>query len=383
MVGVLGHRQVGKTTLLGRVASAYHVLDTKQEHAEASHDPGLYIKKRAGKLVALDECQLVPELFPALKEWVRTHRRPGQFLMSGSVRFTSRDAIQESLTGRIMNLELLPFSVSELEGLPLPDVCPKAIAEVDLSSFMKRSLAKKVPKKQLQVIESYLIKGGLPGVCFIREGKLREQKIQEQLLTILDRDVRLVRKILVPYGEIRGLLEALARTAGEPIDITVLRKATGLSVPTIKKLIYAFEAVFLIRPVPIEGSTMGYSVWFEDTAERAWVAQETAESLRALGFFLFCNIRQQFEYRLGSAARYFSYRTRGGAHVPFCIRQKEGVLGILPIDSPDSFSQVSGTVESFLGAYGNAKLLLVHSENAPPRLLKPRAAVVSIASLVF
>jgi AAA domain len=70
----------------------------------------------------IDEAQLFPALFPALKAHVRINKRKGQFLLSGSVRFTSKADIRESLTGRIVSLELLPFTISGAAGVPLPDL---------------------------------------------------------------------------------------------------------------------------------------------------------------------------------------------------------------------------------------------------------------------
>ena len=190
LIGLLGHRQVGKTTLLEKIAEAYYVLDLKSELDLAVNDPGNYVKTRAGHRVALDECQMAPPLFPALKEWVRIHKKPGQFLLSGSVRFTSRDAIRESLTGRIMNLELLPFSIPELLGEPLPHICFEALRANHFNHFLnafpyQQSQCQKIHKE----IPRYLEFGGLPSVCFLRDEKLRVQKINEQLQTILDRDI--------------------------------------------------------------------------------------------------------------------------------------------------------------------------------------------------
>src|SRR5258708_4144841 len=87
LVGVLGHRQVGKTTFLNQVSQNYISLDDPNTLAKARVSSAEFIKEHAGLAVAIDECQLAPELFPALKEWVQLHKRPGQFFMSGSVRF--------------------------------------------------------------------------------------------------------------------------------------------------------------------------------------------------------------------------------------------------------------------------------------------------------
>src|ERR1035437_9889529 len=111
IVGVLGHRQVGKTTLCGALGKDYLSFDRAEFLDQGIHSPETLLRSHQALPLVLDECQLAPPLFPALKEWVRTHPKPGQFLLSGSVRFTSRKAIRESLTGRIINWALLPLDL--------------------------------------------------------------------------------------------------------------------------------------------------------------------------------------------------------------------------------------------------------------------------------
>ena len=90
-MGVLGHRQVGKTTLIGDLCHRYYTLDDEDSRAHLANSSSEFLREISGPgLVALDEVQLLPSLFPALKEWVRKHKAPGQFLISGSVRFTSQ-----------------------------------------------------------------------------------------------------------------------------------------------------------------------------------------------------------------------------------------------------------------------------------------------------
>ena len=115
IVGIFGHRQVGKTTLLSRHVRSYATLDLRAQLDRAEADPQAFVSSATEYPFGIDEAQLAPALFPALKEHVRVHRRPGQFILSGSVRFTSRKAIRESLTGRIVHLELLPFTQAEID----------------------------------------------------------------------------------------------------------------------------------------------------------------------------------------------------------------------------------------------------------------------------
>jgi len=383
LVGILGHRQVGKTTLLEKLSKRFHTLDSAKELSEASSDPETYVSSRANHLVAIDECQLAPALFPALKDWVRKHKKPGQFILSGSVRFTSREAIKESLTGRIMNLELLPLSCSEILGKELSSYCPDIMKSEDLSQFLKQSrYVKGDITKTHEAMKKYFSHGGLPGICFIRDDKLRSEKISEQLLTILDRDLRMVQKILVPYSEIRHLLTQLARTQGLPIDYSELKKNTGLATPTIKKIINALEAVFILRQVAIEGTSRNTSLFFEDQGEHSVLSDGSENIEQQLLHFAYTNIRTQFEYKLGIHTRCFQYRTRGGAFIPLCFENKSGVLGILPIEEVAKAERCKGSINSFLSAYKNAKVIIVHPENVPAKTIGAKAIVAPMGAVV-
>jgi predicted AAA+ superfamily ATPase len=181
LVGVLGYRQVGKTTLIEGLCKHYYTLDVKKENDAARFDPADYLEQRKGKWVAIDECQSAPELFPELKEWVRKHKEPGQFILSGSVKFTSREAIRESLTGRIANLELLPMTLSEQNEEVLSDFCATAIGYSNLESIPSQihfnaKIIERIHREMLKYFEL----GGLPGVCFVRDEKLRALRMEEK-----------------------------------------------------------------------------------------------------------------------------------------------------------------------------------------------------------
>ncbi len=88
------------------LSERYVSLDLAPVLNLASQDAISFLEKNKATPLVIDECQLAPELFPALKEHVRQDQKPGQFLLTGSVRFSSRRAIRESLAGRIVAWEL-------------------------------------------------------------------------------------------------------------------------------------------------------------------------------------------------------------------------------------------------------------------------------------
>ena len=353
IVGVLGHRQVGKTTLLEQLTKKYVTFDQKKNLLRAKTDPEQFIQDFKLFPSAIDEAQYVPEIFPALKELVRVNKRPGLFLLSGSVRFTSKKLIKESLTGRIVNLELLPFSISELEQRPLPSWamdCAK-------SRFTDQSITHdqnwiRLAKKRC---DSYLATGGLPGACFLRNSEHREDRFESQIETILDRDLRQVLDTKISYERLRELLRHLALQQGNPFEWTHLSRSTRISIPSLRKLIPAFEAIFLIRIIPTEGTEKKSICFLEDQGEAEHlIAGSTPDHQRYLRL-LFSYFRHQYHYRLGLSPREFQYRNHGGAYVPFAVHLKTGTLGfvILETENPSESHLASG--RSFLKKYPNSK----------------------------
>lgn len=384
IVGILGQRQVGKTTFLNQLAVSYLSLDDPRNLEKTLQDPMKLLKGNKGFPTAIDEAQLAPNLFPALKEYVRVHPKPGRFLLSGSVRFTSRRAIRESLTGRILNLELLPFSISELEGEALPDWAIHCMKGGDFrlsQPFRQLRFNARQLERKSRLIEQYLISGGLPGICFIREPKFREAKLIDQIYTLLDRDLRLILPTSLGYAETLGFLRALARSEGEPISHSDLRRETGISPVTQKKLLYALDGLFLIRTLLIEGGRKGMLVIFEDQAEQRLLSEHISPG--QYDYLIFRNVRVQWNYRMGESPRYFHFLTRGRSRIPFAVQTKDGILGFVSYSGKEPSRSVLASIGSFLKVYERAKVVAVSIDaQFQPRAHDSRTLLVPLAWVV-
>ena len=118
VVGLVGARQVGKTTLARAVArrfgdSVYLDLERPSDAARLS-DPELYLEAREKRLVIIDEIQRNPALFPVLRSLVDARRKNGRFLILGSASPDLTRQASESLAGRVLYHELAPFSLDEI-----------------------------------------------------------------------------------------------------------------------------------------------------------------------------------------------------------------------------------------------------------------------------
>ncbi len=119
-VGLLGPRQVGKTTLAHEIGetlpSVYLDMEDSTDRAKLE-DAKSYLLGHADKLVIIDEVHRAPEIFQTLRGLIDLGRRQGrrgaQFLLLGSASVDLLRQSGESLAGRISYMELAPFDSLE------------------------------------------------------------------------------------------------------------------------------------------------------------------------------------------------------------------------------------------------------------------------------
>jgi hypothetical protein len=127
VVVLTGARQTGKTSTLRRLFPdhGFVSLDLPTEAEQAEKEPAAFLSRHPAPVI-IDEVQYAPALFRHLKSAVDRHRsRNGQYLLTGSQKFTLMAGVAESLAGRADILELETLSLLEIAkapGAPAVDV---------------------------------------------------------------------------------------------------------------------------------------------------------------------------------------------------------------------------------------------------------------------
>lgn len=286
VTGILGLRQVGKTTLLGKLAGLKNFvsLDDEEIREEALHSAKNFLSKLTVPVV-IDEIQKAPALFDAIKLKVDRRRIPGSYFLTGSSTFSSRLGIRESLTGRIGLLRLHPFTLSEIHQKGF---------EAKRASFDHKT----PPHFSSEEILRALPLGGLPVPVFTRDAEQRDLYFKNWLETTLVRDAARV------YGRGYDLDVAwsLVKQFGKILqegEWPTLRSFKQDS-RVLRRYLTAFEDIFLIRKMPPHEEAVGGDAWiFTDSGiTRSIIGTEFGQgaSLSLARVFLINEILAGFEY---------------------------------------------------------------------------------------
>src|SRR5882762_9304282 len=131
VVVLTGARQAGKTSTFRRLFPDYKFvsLDLPTEAEQAEKEPQSFLRRHPAPVI-IDEVQYAPGLFRYLKAAVDADRGGrGQFLLTGSQKFTLMKSVSESLAGRADIVELETLSLAEIHA---------AIPETGLESAIVR-----------------------------------------------------------------------------------------------------------------------------------------------------------------------------------------------------------------------------------------------------
>lgn len=217
-----GARQTGKTSTFRRLFPDHQFvsLDLPTEAEQAEKEPQTFLERHPAPVI-IDEVQYAPDLFRYLKVAVdATRRKNGQFLLTGSQKFTLMKSVSESLAGRTDIAELETLSFAEILGAQ--------------------------PKTS---VESAIVRGGFPEL-HANPDIDHVAFYNSYLATYLERDVR----SLASVGNLRDFerfLRACALRSANLLNKADLARDVGISPTTANNWLSVLEAsgqVVLLEP---------------------------------------------------------------------------------------------------------------------------------------
>ena len=246
---VTGPRQVGKTTLLQKLAETqrskglvrmYVTLDDPDVRYLAKHDPALFLQ-RYSPPVLIDEIQYATELLPYIKMSVDRSRKKGDFWITGSQAFRFMNNVSESLAGRVGIVNLLGLSDAEIYQEPSEPF------QTDPAHLMNR-LSVRTPHG-LNEIYSRIFKGSMPELY--ADGNIDwEIYYRSYVDTYLQRDIRDLAQV-ADEMQFYNFMTIVAAHTSKPVIYEEMASMAGISSPTAKKwlsILVSSHIIALVQP---------------------------------------------------------------------------------------------------------------------------------------
>ena len=328
VVGILGARQVGKTTLVKEIAGKLD-LNTIYIDLESTSDlvkltePELYFKNNEDKCIIIDEVQRDKSLFPIIRSVIDNKKRPARFILLGSASPELIRDTSESLAGRIAYIELNPFHIEELS---------------------------------YETIFNHWVRGGFPLSYLAPDDFFSNEWRNNFIRTYIEKDLPLL-GLKVPFPVFWKFINILAHVNSETINYSNISKSLELTIPTINKYIDFLDQAFLIRKVqPFYANVKKRLVktpklYFSDTGLLHSLLNihdyQSLEMNVYLGNSWETYVINQISIVLKKDYNLFFYRTQAGAEIDLLIEKSGIVYKSIEIKYTNSPKLSKGNINAF------------------------------------
>lgn len=348
VVLVTGPRQVGKTTMLMKIAKKtrnYVTLDDPNARYLAINEPELFLQRYEPPVI-IDEVQYAPNLMQHIKLYVDENKKMGDIWMTGSQMFHLMKNVSESLAGRVGIIRMQGFSGAELDGY-------------DNEAFIMDSgkLIAKVKErtpKSLKEVYKMIYKGQMPG--------LYSRDISPDIFygsyinTYIQRDIKELTQVADEMLFLQFLTACAARTS-QMLNLADIARDIGISAPTAKQwlsILITSGIVILVEPYfnnRMKRIIKSPKLYFMDTGMCAyltkWNNPESLETGSMSGAFFetFVVIEVIKSYQnLGLQAPICYYRDKDKREIDLIIEQNNTLY---PIEIKKSASPKIEAIKHF------------------------------------
>lgn len=329
VVLISGARQTGKSTLVQSMVSGnYYTFDDAGTLSSARADPQGFLAALPRPAI-LDEVQLVPELFRAIKFEVDRDRRPGSFVLTGSANIMALPSLSESLAGRMELLTLWPLSQGELSNMregfmdALFDAAPPVLGPSRLSQ---------------QELISRVLEGGFPEVVQRSNAARTRAWFRSYTTTVLQRHVQDISNIDA-LAELPRILSLVAAQATGISNVARLARDVDIPPTSMKRYLSLLQAAYVVQALPGWSQRLSQRLMKTerltvlDSGVLAFLQNVTAQRLiterKLLGPILATFVEMELRKQQGwseTLATLYYLRTHSGVDVDLVIEASDGRL---------------------------------------------------------
>lgn len=338
-----GPKWCGKTTTAEQIASSILYMDDperKEQNISMSElNPKRLLKGEAPRLI--DEWQLAPKLWDAIRFEVDHRRELGQFILTGSAVPADTKEITHSGTGRFTWLTMRPMSLYE-SGDSTGDVSLKAL-------FADNAIVDGEASITIERLAFLVCRGGWPQAVDMRDEIALEQA-RDYYDAVVRSDINRADNVQKNADKVRRLMRSYARNQGSQVPNTVLAKDVSandeesISDETVASYLNALRKIFVVEDMPAWNPNLRSKTAIRSSDTRYYVDPSIATAALGIGpndlindlntfgfiFETMC-VRDLRVFADALNGQVYHYRDKDGQECDAVVHLRNGQYGLVEI----------------------------------------------------
>ena len=337
-----GPKWCGKTTTAKQKANSFISMDrpdmTRQYQQMAELSPNTLLEGETPRLI--DEWQITPNLWNAVRYEVDNRDEFGQFILTGSAVPSEFDDSMHTGTGRISRLLMRPMSLFESKD---------SSGEVSIKDLFEGKNISAVDETSLEKMAFLICRGGWPKAIGLDEKPALFQAI-DYFGAVVSTDISRVDSTKRDKEKAKRLLKSYARHVGTQSSLETIRQdmlvnqSDTFDQVTLYSYLNALRKIFVIEDSPAWNPNLRSKTsirttdtrYFSDpsiaTASLGIGPKDLLDDLKTMGF-LFENLcirdlRIYTDYLDGTV---YHYRDKHGLECDAVIHLRNGAYGLIEI----------------------------------------------------
>lgn len=338
-----GPKWCGKTTTAEQMAGSILYMDDpkskEQNIVMVDMNPGRLLKGETPRLI--DEWQLAPKLWDAIRFEVDHRGELGQFMLTGSAVPADTGAITHSGTGRFAWMTMRPMSLYESE---------ESTGEVSLGAlFAGKHDIDGENRLKLEDIAFLACRGGWPGAVGLRKEIALEQAL-DYYDAVVRSDINRADGVTKNPERVKRLMRSFARNIGSQVANTVIaadiseNNDVTINEETVALYINALKKIFVVEDMSAWNPNIRSKTAIRTSDTRYYVDPSIATAalqigpddliadLNTFGFIFECMcVRDLRVYADALDGDVYHYRDKSGLECDSVIHLRNGNYGLVEI----------------------------------------------------
>ncbi|WP_296331495.1 DUF4143 domain-containing protein [uncultured Treponema sp.] len=365
-----GAKWCGKTTTAGQKAASILKMDnpkTKDQNLNmAKLNPQRLLKGETPRLI--DEWQLAPTLWDAIRYEVDERQKMGQFILTGSAVPPDTDEITHSGTGRFTWVLMRPMSLFE-SGESTGEVSLKSLFDGSLEVDGENPL-------DMEKLSFLICRGGWPMSVGLKD-KAALQQAFDYYDAVVKSDINRADGVNKNPERVKRIMKSFARNQGSQAANTVIaadilaNEVEKVNGDTVHSYIEALKKIFVVEDMPAWNPNLRSKSAIRTSDTRYYVdpsiataslgigPEDLINDLRTFGlFFETMCVRDLRVFAESLDGSVYHYRDNTGLECDAVVHLRNGKYGLIEIKlgGEDAINEGAATLKKLQKSIDTSKM---------------------------